>query len=87
MPDRGGLLDAVVVERDGAELGPAEELLARYGRYLLLERELDPTTVVGSWLHSARSSRLTAAEWPHQRRRSGLHRGGAGGSHCADRAA
>jgi hypothetical protein len=53
MPDRGGLLNAGVVERDGAELAPAEELLARYRRYLLLERELDPTTVVG-YVHRVR---------------------------------
>ncbi len=53
MRDRGGLLNAGAVERDGAELGPAEELLARYRRYLLLERELDPTTVVG-YVHRVR---------------------------------
>ena len=46
MADRG-------LERDGAELEPVEELLGRYRRFLLCERQLDPATVVG-YVHRVR---------------------------------
>jgi hypothetical protein len=31
----------------GPELAPVDELLGRYRRYLLVERDLEPLTVVG----------------------------------------
>lgn len=47
MAGRGHELDAGALAQEGAELAPIEVLLERYRRYLLVERELDPATVVG----------------------------------------
>jgi integrase/recombinase XerD len=47
MAGRGRLPGAGAVGLEGVELVLVDGLLERYRRYLLLERELDPTTVVG----------------------------------------
>jgi hypothetical protein len=47
VPDRGLPPDVAALELKGPELAPVEELLGRYRRYLLVERDLEPLTVVG----------------------------------------
>jgi integrase/recombinase XerD len=53
MADRGRVLAGSALVLEGAELAEIEVLLERYGRYLLVERELDPATVV-EYVHRVR---------------------------------
>jgi integrase/recombinase XerD len=62
MAGRGRLRGAGAVGLEGVELVLVDGLLERYRRYLLRERELDPTTVVG-YAHRVRpflAARMTA---------------------------
>lgn len=62
MADRVRVPGAIAGRPEGFELAPVEELLGRYGRYLLVERKLDARTVDG-YVHRVRpflAGRVTA---------------------------